>query len=156
MIRIRPAVAADVPWIWGQLHEFDAVFPARTSLMPCPEYGDAMLRQLVSVGPFFMAVDIYADGVELVEEPAGFIAGMVAPHWMNPDVQVLTELLWWVAPDYRGSSAAARLLRSFVDYGKANAEWTLCTIGKETPVNPRSFERLGLAPIEATYLLEVG
>lgn len=84
----------------------------------------------------------------------GFIAGMLSEHPYNPKITVLSELFWWVAPEYRGSSAGARLLQAFEDYGRANAQWVVMTLETKSPVDPRSLERRGFKHFESSYLME--
>lgn len=157
MIRVRSAVADDVPWILEQLRAFDAAYHAPRSLYPREDYAQIMLRQLIDVGPFWVAEHILSADPEehrpyTVSWPVGFIAGMVSGHWMNPEIQVLTELLWWVDPQFRGTRAAALLLEEFVAFGREHCEWIICAIGRETQVNPRALERHGFEAFEQNYL----
>jgi len=48
----------------------------------------------------------------------GAIAGFVAPHFYGPD-RYASDLIFYVYPPYRGSTAAARLLASFEKWAQS-------------------------------------
>lgn len=145
---IRKANLLDVPWLLAQLRQFDRFFGAKKSLFPeDPEVATAIVEALVTTQPFFIAAD--------VNGRTGFIAGALAPHPYNPELLVLSELFWWVSPEYRGGLAGARLLAHFIDYGEANADWIQMTLEAGSPVNEHTLTRLGFQLYERSYLKEV-
>ena len=85
---------------------------------------------------------------------AGFIAGTVGPHYFNPEISVLSEILWWVTPKYRRSPAAKMLLDEFVEWGETNCDWTLLSLDKNSPVNERAFLKRGFHLKERVFLKE--
>lgn len=145
-ITVRRAIASDIPWLLGQLHEFDVFFGSSRSLYPDPETAEAIVSGLVAEHPFYIA--------ENEREPIGFIAGAVHAHPFNPSLRVLSEMFWWVAQPFRGSRAGHLLLREFIAFGKANADWIVMTLEHESPVNPETLTRRGFRPKETSYLLE--
>lgn len=142
-----------MPWILEQLRAFDRFFGARRSLFPDEDYATTQLRQLIASGPFFVADEQLPKGEPIA--CIGFIAGFVAPHFMNPSLHVLNELFWWVDASFRGSSAGARLLDAFLAYGREHADWIVFTLEAKSPVNPATLERKGFHLHERSYLLEV-
>jgi ribosomal protein S18 acetylase RimI-like enzyme len=145
---IRSANLLDVPWLLDQLREFDQFFGAKKKLFPRDtETATTVLEGLITNQPFFIAAD--TNGRQ------GFIAGALTQHPYNPELLVLWEMFWWVAPEYRGSTVGARLLHHFMEYGKANeADWIRMTLETGSPVNPKSLERLGFSEFERGYLWE--
>lgn len=164
MITVRPAAPHDVDWLMEQLRSFDRFFGTTRSLFPDEEYARTQLRQLIGLGPFFVADrrDGACNGDDerhghavCWPKRAGFIAGFVAPHFMNPDLRVLNELFWWVDESFRGSSAGARLLDAFLAHGREHADWIVFTLEAKSPVHPATLERKGFHLHERSYLLEV-
>lgn len=137
----------DSPWLLTQLKAFAQFFGSKHSLVPTEDDGilDA-LQSMIGSKVFFVA--------ENNGRLTGFIAGMVSQHPYNPKITVLSELFWWVDPEHRGSSAGARLLQAFTEYGKDNADWIVMTLEKKSPVDPQSLERRGFNAFETSYLLE--
>jgi len=137
-----------------QCRAFSDFFGSSQSLMPDDETAVTKLVALMSedVGCFFVACvsDTGEEG-----KPVGFIAGLLGPHFFNPAITQLTELLWWVDVEHRGGKAGVRLLDCFTEYGRAHADWTVFTLEEKSPVNPASLERRGYRLHEKSYLLEV-
>jgi hypothetical protein len=85
---------------------------------------------------------------------------MIAPHYLNPDLLVLTELFWWVVPKYRGGSAGGRLLLEFEEFGRRRGANLICmTLEQRTIdeglIDPRSLLSRGYIEKERAYLLEL-
>jgi RimJ/RimL family protein N-acetyltransferase len=145
---IRKATLLDIPWLLEQAREFDKFFGAKRSLIPSDaEEATALLEALITTQVCFIAAD--------VNGRMGFIAGALGPHYLNREILILTALLWWVDPKFRGSSAGARLLNHFIAYGKDNADWISMQIETHSPISARSLERLGFKERERNFLMEV-
>jgi GNAT superfamily N-acetyltransferase len=69
----------------------------------------------------------------------GAIAGFVAPQFYGPD-QYASDLIFYVYPPYRGSTAAARLLASFERWAKKLGAKRFQP-GSFTGINPETTER---------------
>jgi N-acetylglutamate synthase-like GNAT family acetyltransferase len=145
---IRSANLLDVPWLLEQLREFDRFFGAKKKLFPeDAAIAEKTLEGLITTQPFFIAAD--------TNGRTGFISGAVTQHPYNPELLVLWEMFWWVVPEHRGSSAGARLLKHFIQYGIENeVDWIRMTLETGSPVNPASLERLGFKEFERGYLWE--
>lgn len=83
---------------------------------------------------------------------AGFMAGTVGPHYFNPEVKVLTEILWWVNEDRRRTPAGKLLLDEFTLWGETNCDWVIVSLDKKSRVNPRSLTKRGYALKETVFL----
>lgn len=153
MITTRHAEPGDIPWLARQLEAFSGFYGTRIPLWPA-DRGEAeqLVRELFHRHHWFVATEQASDVA--VPERVGFIAGALTDHPFNPRITVLSELFWWVVPQHRGGSAGARLLRRFVAFGQEYADWTVMTLEAQSPVNPRSLERMGFRLYESSYLLE--
>lgn len=147
-MRLRKADLGDLGWLVKQLRAFDAFQGTKKSLFPeSAEEAVSLLEGLIQAHPFIVAEDFAG--------PVGFIAGVLQPHPYNSQVKMLSELFWWVDPRYRGSTAGARLLEAFIEYGKRNADLVVMTLEEKSPVDPRSLERKGFRLYERNFMLEV-
>ena len=62
------------------------------------------------------------------ETMIGGMAALASPHWFSPDV-VACDLALFMAPEHRGSIAAARLLKSYAQWSREQAaQWTVFNI----------------------------
>lgn len=145
MIGIRDAKRSDLPWLVAELRRFDEAFGADRSLFPDMDRAVHTLTALMDAGPFYVADD---DG-----QAIGFIAGVLTPHYFNPAIQTLAELLWWVVPERRTSSAGLKLLDAFLAYGRVHADWVICTM-RDVHQKP-ALSRRGLRGYERSFIHEV-
>lgn len=151
MTTIRLGRADDAPWMLEELHAFDAAFRrGKFSLIPSSEdvAKDAVLALLTNSA--FVTFIAERDG-----ERIGFIVGHLGPHFYNPEFIQLTELLWWVPPQERGSLAGGRLLDAYVKWGRVNADLIVMTLNEHTPIHQTTLERRGFTLTEHHYHLEV-
>lgn len=153
MTIVRRADLTDIPWLLEQMRAFDEFFGARHRLFPSESTARAFLTAMISDGdqPFFIAQN---------DVRTGFIGGAIGPHYLNPDLLVLSELFWWVVPKHRGSSAGGRLLVEFEEFGRRRGAHLICmTLEKRTLdeglIDPRSLLSRGYVEKERAYLLEI-
>lgn len=144
-IGIRDARPSDLPWLVGELRRFDHEAGLDRSLFPDMARAVTTLTTLMHSGPFYVADD---QGT-----PVGFIAGVLSPHYFNPDLMTCCELLWWVVPERRGSTAGAKLLDAFLSFGRANADWVICTVRDTTQRS--AMRKRGLVGYERSFIHEV-
>ena len=63
------------------------------------------------------------------ERPVGAIGGVLVPHIYNPNIIVLSELMWYVLPEYRNGRAGLLLIKEFKKMAEELAdEATLSTL----------------------------
>jgi hypothetical protein len=157
-IVVRLAAQRDISALMEQLRQFDRFFGAKYSLIPTDaSIAEAVLTNVMDNHVFLVAVERndQGDGSEDWEKIIGFIAGVLAPHYFNPGITVLSELLWWVDPNYRGSRAGMLLLDTYTDIGRLRAHWTTMTLEAESPVHPHTLEKRGYRLKETNFMLEV-
>jgi ribosomal protein S18 acetylase RimI-like enzyme len=89
---------------------------------------------------------------------AGMIIGALVPYYFGDDLQ-LGEYLWYVAPEYRGTSAGIRLVKKFIEFGKAHDVKEVC-MGVSTGITPdttgKLLQRLGFDSIGGIFKYGVG
>jgi RimJ/RimL family protein N-acetyltransferase len=148
MIAIRKADYYDAEWMYRELSEFASWTGGKHKLFPeDPEVARAIIRNVIENHVAFIACDHATQ--------CGLIAGYMTVHPFNPKLRLLAEAWWWVTPEYRGSSAALRLLNAWVEFGNKNADLLTFALEEESPVNPTVLTRRGFRRREVGYLLEV-
>lgn len=147
-IRIRKARSEDIPWLLEQLRAFDAFFGTERPLFPRdPDRAESFIWRIIADHPFYVAT---AEAHGLV----GFIAGALAPHPYNPAIRQLTEMFWWVAPEFRQSRAGSLLLDAFIEEGKQRAHFIVMTLEHNSPVRDETLTKRGFRHMSRDFLLE--
>lgn len=145
--QVRRAQPSDMDWITGELRAFDRFYGSTKSLFGNAEYVRTTLEALIAQHVFLIAE---RDGNRM-----GFIAGLLTPHFFNPELKVLTEMLWWVPPAHRGSRAGLLLLNEYIRIGEESADWILMTLEDRSPIAERSLIKRGFHLKERSFLMEV-
>jgi hypothetical protein len=100
-VKIRLAHEMDIP----KMVEMGKKFHAITDYGFIPYDQDTAARLfLTSISHQLCAVACNED------EVVGMLGGIKVPCLLNENVMVGTELAWWVEPEFRGGSAAIRML----------------------------------------------
>jgi hypothetical protein len=146
-ITVRPAEGEDIPWLLEQLQSFDAFVIAGCPMFPDIDTAREKVDELITTQPFFVA--------ECNGELQGFICGILNRHFFNPEIIVLTELLWWVPEEHRGGRAGAALFSAFMDVGKREANWIIMTLESNSPVKAETLTKRGFRLQEMSFLCEV-
>lgn len=146
-IKVRHAASEDVDWIVSELKKFSEFYGTQRELFLNEENSKPLVQMWVSEHLVLVA--------ERESQLLGFIAGLVHPHLYNPEIQVLSELFWWVPEEYRNTRAGALLLNEYMMWGKKNTNWITMTLEHNSPVNEKSLFKRGFKLVEKSYLLEV-
>jgi GNAT superfamily N-acetyltransferase len=144
---VRKAVSEDIAWLVAESDEFAKFFDAKI-----PLYNPEHLRHVFAV----LADEHLLLVAEVNGERSGFIAGLYTPHFLNPNITTLAEVLFWITPKYRGSRSASLLLNEFVSWGKINADWIMMTLENKSQMKPQSLIKRGFKFKEHSYIMEVG
>lgn len=151
MIEIRPANEGDMDWLVGELREFDRLYKTRKRLFGNEAYVREKMLEVIRGDVCLIA----ENNEETPPQRIGLIAGILRPHFYNPDIRVLSELFWAVAPKFRRTLAASLLMDAFVSIGRANADWITFNVARFCPVRKESFVRRGFEVSDQVYLMEV-
>ena len=148
-IRVRAAELSDVDWLVGQCRDFANLQQTKLSIFPAQESTiRELLEDMIKNHLFLIAVK--------GEQRLGFLAAYQLTHPFNPGIRMLTEAFWYVAQEFQKfPRAMILLLDTYVEYGRANAEWTFIALQSVNPINPDILTRRGFRAHEAQYILEV-
>ncbi len=148
MIAIRPASSHDSDWLVRQLQDFSKFFNTKI-----PLYQDeAITREGLSR---IMENHLLRIADKSGFGPIGFIAGLITPHIFRPSIRVLSEAFWWVEERHRHSRAGYLLFQSYIEFGKANADWILFTLEDNSPISEDALINRGFRFKEKNFLMEV-
>lgn len=146
-LTIRSATPLDCDWIISQLKIFSEELGTVKKLFGDEDYVRARVIDVLTNHAFFVAEK---DG-SLV----GFICGFLVPHYFNPQIITLTELIWWVIPSERGTEAGKGLMEKFIEFGKEKSHWIAFGLNEKTPVKDERLFDLGFKNFERSFLMEV-
>jgi hypothetical protein len=153
MIRIRRAKQDDLDWMVGELKLFSAFYDSKK-----PLFGhEGFVREgMTGMMKNHLVLVAERDGLEGGDyRPVGFIAGLLVQHIFNPLIRCLSETFWWVEEKHRTSRAGFMLLQAFIEFGKQNADWILCTIEENSPIGPDALLARGFKLKEKNFVMEV-
>lgn len=146
---IRKALLSDTEWILEQLKIFSSTYETKFSLFPKSyESAQEIIFKLIE-GQIVLIAE--TDN----SERAGFIAGVLAPHYFNQDIMTLSELFWWVEEKHRGSRAGLMLYNEFVKIGKDLSDWIVICLKFGSPVKEEFFLKRDFKKLDQSFLLEV-
>jgi len=148
MMFLRAAHPGDIKWLIEQLKLFDEFTALKRPIFPSLEYAWEKLAQLMHDDNCIFIVACQAD------QPVGFIVGYLAPHIFNPERTLLTEMFWWVQPEFRNSRAGLILLEAFISFGEMRASSTIMTLESKSQVKPETLLKRGFTEFERNFILE--
>lgn len=153
-MKIRHATRKDDDAIIEMLRKFADVQPFGRLQTEAKHYHDHHVRKVLSA--------IRSSGLCLLAEVEGEIAGcfmaLIVPDIWLPQIKIMNEVVWWVNPNHRYTTAGARLLteykkigEKYVNEGKiSNFTMTLLENSPELDLEKRGFTK-----IESNYMYEV-
>lgn len=148
-MKIRKAHLGDSEWILEQLKIFSSTYKTKVSLFPKSyDRAQEIISKLIE-GQIVLLAET-DNG-----EKAGFIAGVLTPHYFNQDIITLTELFWWVEEKHRGSKAGLMLYNEFVKIGKDLSDWIVLCLKFGSPVKEEFFLKRDFKKLDQSFLLEV-
>lgn len=115
-----------------------------------PVYDREHLRQVVTRCEFSGASWIAYNDKEIM----GMILAMRYQDFWIPKIIRMRELAWWVKPNYRGTTAGARLFRNYVESCellRTTGKIASYTVSKMANSPNFDYERRGFRHVESTY-----
>lgn len=105
-MNIRNANKFDLPHILDMLRDFRNATPI-DMMRDCDneEYINKLYHHIILGGGIALIVED--------EKPFGMIIGVKDHNIWDPEIKVLRELVYWVDPAYRGTTAGYRLLKEY-------------------------------------------
>jgi hypothetical protein len=149
-MKVRLAHRIDHQQIVDCLRHFADFQPFEKIQKEAPEYNEHHIFKILDM--------ISKAGIILVAQEnnkiVGVMMGMIAPNLWLPNVKVLNEIVWWVEPEYRHTSAGARLYKEYVKQGEKLIErgditsMSLALLSNSPKMN---LTNKGWQPIETHY-----
>jgi len=94
-------------------------------------------------------------GIIYLEPNKGLVMAIMTPSiWCNKTLQ-LSELAWYVKPEYRNTSLGYRLLKKYVDYGnelKASGRIKFFTMAKMVTSPNIKYEKFGFRKLDENWI----
>jgi hypothetical protein len=146
---IRKAGKFDVPFIVEMLKNYRDAAPLKVlNETNDREYIEQLLFSLI-VGSGFI----------LLAEKNNVIIGMIIagiiPNIWNPQIKQCSEIAYWVEPEFRGGTAAYRLLYSYIeecDKMMESGRIQMYTMSKMVNSPDLKYEKFGLSKLEETWV----
>jgi L-amino acid N-acyltransferase YncA len=148
-MKVRDGSPFDIPQILDMLRSYRKHTP-----MPFlaeadnVEYVTKMLTQLMA-----------GRGVVLVsedEELTGMLIAIISPSLWSPEHLLLTEMAYWVNPEWRGGTAGYRLLAAYQQKGEAlKAEKRISNfiISKMSNSPNLQYQKFGFTKLEESWVI---
>ena len=139
-LRVQKATAQDADKLVAAGVGVLADLPNYSSVHYCPDHARKMLLGFIALealGVFFVENE--------AAEVVGLFMGVVAPQWFTPVLE-MSELMFWVREDMRGSSAGRSLLLEAEEWAKGKgAKLSIIAAGSgwETERVVKYYERKG-------------
>lgn len=143
----RPATAEDLDWLIIQVKAFSEFNNTKYTVFSTEEF--ARIKLLDMIERHFMRVAVRG------EERLGFISAWLVQHPYNPNITLLAETFWWVAPEHRNGRAGLMLLDEFVEFARGRVNVATFSLLENSPVNDRILTSRGFRKHETAYLLEM-
>lgn len=148
---VREANKFDLPYILDMLRNFREATPIEM-MRECDneEYINKVFHHILLGG-----------GVALVAEdqqPEGMIIGIKDQSIWDPDIKILRELVYWVEPDARGSSAGYRLIKEYnkrAEQMRQDDQIAMYTMTKMVNSPDLDFSRFGYQKTEEVWVAGV-
>jgi N-acetylglutamate synthase-like GNAT family acetyltransferase len=146
---IRQANKFDIPKIIEMLKNFRSVAPIEVLRQADDrEYIEKLLSEII-IGSGFILL------AEKDSEIIGMIIGGIIPNVWNPKVRQCSEIAYWVEPEFRGSTAAYRLLKSYFaecDKMMKSGKIQMYTMSKMINSPDLNYQKFGLSKLEETWV----
>ena len=150
-MNIRIANKFDQPHIFKMLRNFRDQSPIQVmSTVNNEEYVSKLLNAL-----------LHGRGVILIaekEEPVGMLMAVIDQNVWDPNVFLMKELVYWVEPEHRGSTAGYRLLAKYNELAKKmvdDGKISFYTMSKLTKSPDLDYGRFGYERVEETWVAGV-
>lgn len=150
-MKIKTATVADDDAIIEILREFAEEQPLGRLKVEAKDYNDHHVRKILDA--------VRKRGIILLAHKGEVIQGVfmaiINPDIWLPTVKTLNELVWWVNPEHRNSSAGLRLLKEYTKIGekmvkdKTISTFTM-TLLEDSPI--KDLQKRGWAPVETNYV----
>ena len=146
---IRKGNKFDIPFIVEMLKNYRDAAPLKVlNEANDKEYIEQLLFNLIVGSGFILLAE--KDNVII-----GIIIAGIIPNIWNPKVKQCSEIAYWVEPEFRGSTAGYRLLKSYIaecDKMMESGKIQMYTMSKMVNSPDLKYEKFGLSKLEETWV----
>lgn len=146
---IRKADKFDIPFIVEMLKNYRNAAPLKVlNEANDKEYIEQLLFNLIIGSGFILLAEKNNVIIGMI------IAGIISNVW-NPKVKQCSEIAYWVEPEFRGGTAAYRLLKSYINECNKMMESgniQMYTMSKMVNSPDLKYEKFGLSKLEETWV----
>lgn len=147
MYSVRRGTHHDADWVAEQAAAFQR-FALGSALPVNPEHLQRVVHTFLAVHHILI--------VEKDGERCGFVAALVQPHFLNPDITVLTEIAWWVVPEQRHTRAGLLLLNALDSLAdELGVELSVLSVEANSPLTGRALQKRGYKIQEISLMRKV-
>jgi len=146
---IRKANKFDIPFIIEMLKNYRNAAPHKVlNKANDKEYIEQLLYNLIVGTGFILLAE--KDNVII-----GTIIAVIIPNVWNPKIKQCSEIAYWVEPEFRGGTAAYRLIKSYIaecDKMMESGKIQMYTMSKMVNSPDLKYEKFGLSKLEETWV----
>ncbi len=146
---IRKGNKFDIPFIVEMLKNYRDAAPLKVlNEANNKEHIEQLLFNLIVGSGFILLAE--KDNVII-----GIIIAGIIPNIWNPKVKQCSEIAYWVEPEFRGGTAAYRLLKSYIaecDKMMESGKIQMYTMSKMVNSPDLKYEKFGLSKLEETWV----
>ena len=146
---IRKGNKFDIPFIIEMLKNYRNAAPLKVlNEANDKEHIEQLLFNLIVGSGFILLAE--KDNVII-----GIIIAGIIPNIWNPKVKQCSEIAYWVEPEFRGGTAAYRLLKSYIaecDKMMESGKIQMYTMSKMVNSPDLKYEKFGLSKLEETWV----
>lgn len=146
---IRKGNKFDIPFIVEMLKNYRDAAPLKVlNEANDKEYIEQLLFNFIVGSGFILLAE--KDNVII-----GIIIAGIIPNIWNPKVKQCSEIAYWVEPEFRGSTAGYRLLKSYIaecDKMMESGKIQMYTMSKMVNSPDLKYEKFGLSKLEETWV----
>ena len=146
---IRKGNKFDIPFIIEMLKNYRNAAPLKVlNEANDKEYIEQLLFNFIVGSGFILLAE--KDNVII-----GIIIAGIIPNIWNPKVKQCSEIAYWVEPEFRGSTAGYRLLKSYIaecNKMMESGKIQMYTMSKMVNSPDLKYEKFGLSKLEETWV----
>lgn len=139
----------------AKMDDFPVVCQMAKEFHQCTEYRDIEFDEASCYLLFKSSLENGMVFVSEGREITGFILGLPFPCPLNQMKTMVSELAWWVEPEYRNTSAGVRLLQTLERAAKEHGSTSLtmiCLENMEPDKIQNIYQRMGYKPTERAFV----
>lgn len=146
---IRKANRYDVKVIIRMLNQYKKSSDIHFIRTASEDHVEIMLDEIICGKGFVLLA--CKDGIEV-----GLLVAAIMPSAWSPKHNILTEMAYWVDPEYRGGTAGYRLIREYIDESARlkNDGRINCTLISKMATSPDlKYNRFGFKKLEEFWVM---